>query len=393
MGAARVRRVAHFLRTEPVNRWLALFLVGGAVFSTADELSILASGTVQGRALDTAVVLSCGAAVAVAAWRTTAAALVVWVAAALAIASGNLGGAIIALWIVTALVAATASRPFVMVHGAVTGLWLVCAAILLPPVAGSLAWLVLPGLLICLSAGLALQGFVRNRRESERRIEDLEEQARQIREQERRALARDLHDVVAHELTLITLMVNGNRHVREGASLQGTLGSIGDTSQRAMVELRRLLDVMREGDPTRTPGPEGARVEASSHVLTQLGDNLTQVGIPTEVRVDPAFDTQSAVVRESCVRVAQEACTNVVKHAGQGSRCAVTVAVGETVDVRVHNTVPERAPVAGSFPRSGHGLVGARERVDLIGGTLESGAVDDGWLVRATVPLLPQDRF
>lgn len=335
--------------------------------------------------------MSCAAAVGVAAWRTTAAAAVAWVAGVLALWSGNIGGAIVALALVTALVAATTSRPFLVLHAALSAAWLVAAALILPQAASALAWLVSPLLFACLGGGLAVRGLIVQRRAAARRIEDLEAEALRIREEERRALARDLHDVVAHELTVITLLVNGNRHQDEQMVLRGTLDSIGDTSRRALVELRRLLDLMREVAP-EDPNADRVSADASSDVLTGLGGNLTSVGIATTVTVDPAFDAASPVVRETCVRVIQEACTNVIKHAGPGSSCSVRVEVDDDVRLRVHNTVPASGRTS-SFPRSGYGLSGARERLDLIGGTLESGPVPGGWSVEVVVPVAPADRF
>ncbi|MFD0414329.1 sensor histidine kinase [Streptomyces sp. NPDC127108] len=202
---------------------------------------------------------------------------------------------------------------------------------------------------------------------------------------ERRRIARELHDVVAHHITAMQLMAGGARKVvqHDVDLAQDALKSLEDSGRLALSEMRQLLDVLRtdedaEGSPA-APQPDVTdlpRVVAESR----------QAGVDTELLVDGVRQELAPTLGLTVFRIVQEALTNIRKHAG-GARATVRLDYGSgllTVEIRDDGpgtTAPRRT-------RAGHGLVGMRERVALHGGTLETGPrPEGGFRVLATLPL------
>jgi signal transduction histidine kinase len=206
---------------------------------------------------------------------------------------------------------------------------------------------------------------------------------------ERRRIARELHDIVAHSMSLIAVKAGIANHVADARpqEARAALHLIETTSRGALVELRRVLDVLRadtdepsELDPT--PGLAG---------LDVLVRQAVSAGVMVEVAArDPAAPRDALVppgVQLSVYRIVQEALTNVVKHAGPVlCRVAVTVAP-DLVHIEIANDGPAiRRPSV--LP--GHGLVGMRERVAAYGGTFTAGPrPGGGYAVRASLPYQP----
>lgn len=204
---------------------------------------------------------------------------------------------------------------------------------------------------------------------------------------ERMALARELHDVVAHHVTGIVvqaqaaqLLAQQNPHV-----VMDALGQIERAGTDAMTAMRRLVSSMR-GD-----APAGAS-EFSEQATTDLAADLRRLvdtgthGVPTELELDVAASVPPEVAR-SALRLVQESLTNVGKHAHGASRAAVCVRVR---DGELHLRVTDDGTGQGDQPAEdcGYGLIGMRERVDLLRGRLSAGpGRDGGWLVEAWLPL------
>ncbi|KAB2352557.1 sensor histidine kinase [Actinomadura rudentiformis] len=207
--------------------------------------------------------------------------------------------------------------------------------------------------------------------EAGRRLRD-----EQARAGERARIAREMHDVLAHKVSLIALHAGaleltaseGSARVQEGAAL------IRVTAREALQELRYVLDALR----TDEPPPD----EPFSDLGSLVGAAI-QAG--QRVELDDRAGPLPPVMARVVFRVVQEGLTNARKHAPH-SRTTVTVDRGDggTVTVTVHNTAGDRA---GDLPGSGAGLVGLAERVRLVGGTLQSGpAGSGGWRLRADLP-------
>jgi signal transduction histidine kinase len=213
------------------------------------------------------------------------------------------------------------------------------------------------------------------RREAEKRSAVAEERAR---------IARELHDVVAHSVTVMTVQAGAVRRLLgdDRAREREALETVEATGRQALVEMRRLLGVLREtdGDAARSLGPQPGLA-----ALDALVAQVRRAGLPVELAVAGDHPQLPPGVDVTAYRVVQEALTNALKHGGRGARARVEVRFDpDAVELEVEND----GRVAGPGDGLGHGLVGMRERVGIFGGTLEAAARDGGgFLVRARLPL------
>ncbi|MEL7157309.1 MAG: sensor histidine kinase [Actinomycetota bacterium] len=210
---------------------------------------------------------------------------------------------------------------------------------------------------------------------------------------ERVRIARELHDVVAHHVTTMTVHAGAARQVvavKPEAATEA-LQQIEQAGRDAVLELQRLLGFLR-GDDGRVDGDDAGRAPIPSlRHLDRLGASLGPE-FDYELTVDGDLETVPQSVDVSAYRIVQEALTNVMKHS-TADRAQVTVAAGGgEVAIRVvdDGTGPVAAgwgPDRSSAPASGLGLVGMRERASLHGGTISVGPdPDGGWLVEAVLP-------
>jgi signal transduction histidine kinase len=260
---------------------------------------------------------------------------------------------------------------------------------------------------------------VRNRRdytasleERARRSEaDNEADALQAVSEERNRIARELHDVVAHSMSVMVIQAGAARRVlgRDPSQALEAITSVESTGRQALDEMRRMLGVLRrEGDDRlgRTPQPTVSQIDS-------LIDNVREAGLEVSLVVEGEPHPVPSGVDLSAYRIVQEALTNTLKHAGP-ARAQVVMRWSEHIlelevtddgrgppagltDLPLPARPPARvglavdAPVADrNVSRRGHGLVGMRERVALFGGELSVGPKrDGGYRVRARLPLEP----
>ncbi|MEU1202623.1 sensor histidine kinase [Streptomyces sp. NPDC005813] len=205
--------------------------------------------------------------------------------------------------------------------------------------------------------------------------------------QERARIARELHDIVAHNVSLIVVQAAAARRVRERDSgkIRALHETIEETGRSTVVELRRLLDVLRAEE---SPGPEETPERGIADIPCLLGA-VRAAGLRVEWTSAGTPRPVSAGTGLTAYRIVQEALTNSLKHAGF-TRVAVALCWGdEEVTVTVRD---DGRPVGGEttvLPVGGrHGLAGMRERVDAVGGTLHVGPrPEGGFVVRAMLPL------
>jgi signal transduction histidine kinase len=212
-----------------------------------------------------------------------------------------------------------------------------------------------------------------------------EEKARLAVAAERARIARELHDVVAHGISVIAVQAGSGRHTLkadpEGAS--DAFRAIESTSRQALVEMRRLLGLLREGNEPAAAAPTPGM---DSHA--ELIEQARAAGLSVSVDVEGEPRALPPGIDLAAYRILQEALTNVRKHA-PGARAAVRLRYGAhqfEIEVRDHGARADarRAGVEGG----GHGLIGMRERVALYRGELDAGPLPDGgFRVHARLPL------
>jgi signal transduction histidine kinase len=213
--------------------------------------------------------------------------------------------------------------------------------------------------------------------------DEQEARAREAVSVERLRIARELHDVIAHNVSVMSVQAAAADRVLEGDQpvARGALESIQMTARSTIDEMRRMLGVLRaiddNGQLAALPGLAD---------LDTLAEQARAAGLPVDVRLEGTPAALPAGLELSAYRIIQEGLTNAIKHAGH-SRAAVTV---RYVPDALKLEVVDDGSGDGLGGGTGHGLVGIRERVGLFGGELEMGPRHGGgWRLCARLPLLP----
>ncbi|MFF8291093.1 sensor histidine kinase [Streptomyces sp. NPDC016309] len=247
-----------------------------------------------------------------------------------------------------------------------------------------------------------------------------EQRARMARTEERTRIAREMHDVVAHRVSLMVVHAAALQAValKDPQKAVKNAALVGDMGRQALTELRQMLGVLRAGDevaPVREPavspaavgraaaaaavgGPDTAGADAAGAVavdegpcldaVEELVEQSRQAGTAVELRVTGEVRPCGAAVERTAYRVVQEALTNVHKHA-PGAKVVVRLAHREgEVAMQVENGPSDGRTADAGLPSGGNGLVGMRERVTALGGVFVSGPTDEGgFKVSAVLPV------
>ncbi|MEV4433219.1 histidine kinase [Streptomyces sp. NPDC049585] len=304
--------------------------------------------------------------------------------------------AVIGLLLLTLAVAARERRATLAAVWLVTVLASLGFDALAPARAGGtwVALVVLSAVLLLVGGALRERGDARRALAEQETISEAERAHRTLLE-ERARIARELHDVVAHHMSVITVQADSAPYRLSGLTDEAReeFGSIATTARESLTEMRRLLGVLRSADASeggsaeRAPQPGIARIP-------QLVEATVRSGLPVELTMpDPLPDGLAQAVDLSAYRIVQEALANAVRHApGAATSVSVSVTDGTDLMLLVVNAAPadpHAAPLESGG--TGHGLVGMRERVRLVGGTLDAGPLPEGgFRVAARLPLTPQ---
>jgi len=198
---------------------------------------------------------------------------------------------------------------------------------------------------------------------------------------ERSRIARELHDVVAHNVSMMVVQAGAAARVLEGAQphVRAALQTIADTGRTTVDEMRTLLGVLRAGEDGTALSPQPGLAE-----LEELVEKVREAGLAVELEVDGERRSLPQPLELSAYRIVQEALTNTLKHAGPARACVRVRYRPDEVELEVRDDGTGTEAGGGS----GHGLVGMRERVRMLGGELEAGPrAQGGFLVRARLPV------
>ncbi|WP_455132657.1 sensor histidine kinase [Microbacterium aurum] len=329
------------------------------------------------------VTTSATVAVALFAWRPTIATLAV-MAASIAAAITGVSDSLLAGAAIVGLVAFTCSPALTAVYAAVWVVWLIVV------VAGHDAtFQPLGAIVIAVLSLLSLLTGVAIRQQSERAktlATQLEASEREVAEQlrhERDLIADELHDIVAHEITIVALHAAVLERTEDSITRTQSQTAIREAAVQALTDIRRVLGMVRGEEnlaPERAPAPdslEGA-LAASVKELRNAGIDV-QVDVPEEVRLPNA-------PLLALIRVIRESATNVLKHATGARHVSISLRVEhDWVHLRITDDSPP-AHTAG-LPSSGYGIVRLRERFRVFGGSFDAGREPEGWVVSAALPL------
>ena len=210
------------------------------------------------------------------------------------------------------------------------------------------------------------------------------EESRRALVEERTRIARELHDVVAHSMSVIQVQASTARYRIPGLSEAATseFDDIAATARSSLTEMRRMLGVLRTEDQTAELAPQQGIDD-----IPVLVESIRRAGVEVGLALEGQKTASSAspAVQIAAFRIVQEALSNAVRHA-PGARIEVRLqADAATVRLHVRNSAPSRTPERHG---TGYGLRGMRERAELLGGSLSAGpAADGGWSVDAMLPL------
>ncbi|MGP9538975.1 sensor histidine kinase [Brachybacterium sp. AOP43-C2-M15] len=220
------------------------------------------------------------------------------------------------------------------------------------------------------------------RERAEQAVREREQRTALAVADERARIAREMHDVVAHSLSVIIAQADGGRFVaaQKPEKAGEVLGTIGTTGRAALADMRSLLGVLRQEDETSfgpQPGPE---------MLPDLVERVRAAGLDVDLDLGSSLEDLPQALGMSLFRLVQESLTNVLKHAGPDASAAVRILRDDqqvTVEV-----LDDGQGVDPASDGQGHGLTGMRERMSVFGGTLQAGPLPSrGFRVLATVPL------
>ncbi|MEW2066414.1 sensor histidine kinase [Streptomyces sp. NPDC007346] len=212
---------------------------------------------------------------------------------------------------------------------------------------------------------------------------------------ERARIARELHDVVAHNVSVMVVQADGAAYVMDAAPDQArqALATISSTGRQALAEMRRLLGVLRTGDAPESgeyvPQPDVEQIE-------DLVDQVRRTGLTVDFKVEGTARPLPSGVELTAYRIVQEALTNTRKHGGPDAGASVRLVyfddgLGLLVEDDGRGAAHELYEDGGA-DGAGHGMIGMRERVGMVGGTLDAGPrPGGGFRISALLPLKPAD--
>jgi signal transduction histidine kinase len=247
---------------------------------------------------------------------------------------------------------------------------------------------ILSALLLVLGSAVRMSANARKRLAEEERL-TAEERARRRMLEERTRIARELHDVVAHHMSVITVQASTAEYRLPDLSeaAREEFRSISDQARESLNEMRRLLTVLRSEDEAtqRAPQPGLDRLDDLVESAKRAGTNVmvTRQSVPEELP-EP--------VSLTAYRIVQEALSNVVRHSSGAATTLTLTGTSSELRIDVVNEPPPDGAARSASSEPGLGLAGMRERVALLGGSLEAVVTPEGgFAVRAVLPTLPTD--
>ncbi|MFC1892566.1 sensor histidine kinase [Chloroflexota bacterium] len=211
-----------------------------------------------------------------------------------------------------------------------------------------------------------------------------EENARQAVINERIRIARELHDVVAHHVSVMGIQAGGARRIlpQQPEKAKEALSLIESSSRQAVSELHRLLGFLRQGQQTDELNPQ-----PSLRQLSTLVNDMKEAGLPVEVKIEGVERPLPPGIELSAYRIIQEALTNTLKHAGAAKATVTIRYANSTIEVEIIDNGKGLTRAEGQEFR-GKGIMGMRERVSLHRGKFEAGNMPEGgFSVRVTLPV------
>lgn len=205
----------------------------------------------------------------------------------------------------------------------------------------------------------------------------------------RRQMTRDLHDVIAHDVTIIALQADVALSTQEPNRQRQSLEAISESAHAALTDLRSMMKVL-----SPVAAPQESPLDASlAKSAAMIAGNLRRLGYPTNVSITGDLDSLPANIQVGVLPVLRECGTNVIVHSTPGSTVEVNLTAGrKALELRISNGAAADIRHTGRIPKSGFGLGFMRERIERLGGTLDAERSGSQWVVDARIPLVPPRR-
>jgi signal transduction histidine kinase len=220
---------------------------------------------------------------------------------------------------------------------------------------------------------------------AERLQQEQRDRARQMVISERTRIARELHDVVAHSVSVMVIQTQAARRVadRDPAAAAAALRAVESCGRDALVDMRRMIGVLHRGDIELLGGASPGLAQ-----LGKLAERARASGLPVQIRIEGEQRPLSPALDLVSFRVVQEALTNAIKHAGPARARVRVTFTADGLELEITDTGGAEARVRSGTEPVGHGLVGMQERLTLYGGQLQTGRRrGGGFQVVARIPL------
>lgn len=325
------------------------------------------------------------AGVAAFAWHPMTAAVIVMLISSVGVVFTGSGGDLLELAVALSLVAATCAPWVIVTHAVLLGVLIAYITTSSSALAAGGVYGIVGIAVIAFLGGVAFRLVAAREAflvaERTRLAKDLEAIARESQER----IADELHDGIAHDLTLVLFHARALPRQPDEEARQVSLSTIEQSAENALGSIQSLLSMMRD---TATDGPPAYPTRYEGKVVvaaTSLGALLKDAGIPTRVKVPHSGLPITPAAERALTEIAIEAVTNILKHAPRTQSAAIEIlARTGSVELVVKNVSPSETPAQALS--SGRGLHRARQRISESAGVLVAGRATDGWVFRATVP-------
>jgi signal transduction histidine kinase len=221
---------------------------------------------------------------------------------------------------------------------------------------------------------------------AQRTAEQANQQMQQVRAEERTSIAREIHDLVAHHVASIVLRVAVARNVLTVTDprVREVLDDVHSTGTNALADLRKLVTVLR--DPGTPRQMSFVDADGLTKALEAAVERSRQIGLTVNAIIDPKVTELDSRTALALLRLVQEGLANVAKHAGDTAHATLKISVTEkatVLELKDFGGTPSTMATPGT---KGHGLVGLKERIEVLGGTLSATPESTGWQLTARVP-------
>lgn len=223
-------------------------------------------------------------------------------------------------------------------------------------------------------------------------MEESREQNRVAIERERKNIARDLHDIVAHDITVVAMQSKAAKFANSGQVAMDAIDIIAKLSTETLHDLRLMLNVLRtDGTMSDSSGGSADKPAATTVYAVQglqiFSQRLKDSGFSVTSHTDEKISELPRSAQTALYRVMQEATTNIIKHGKREGSCDLRLEIsGSNAILEMTNQMPESKPIKGDLPVGGIGLIGMRDRMNAFGGRFNAEVVDGQWVLTASIP-------